>query len=128
PLGRRRCLADIIVAAVFSGCFRKRQCHIVGFEGSQQKSPAPRADGRQFTARGMTDEKNERSLRWLLPHLQQCVCPFTLKIVDRINDGDAPSPLTRSRAEKRYCTANVVNSNDRVELVRLLVEGALEHQ
>src|SRR5262249_9727552 len=91
-------------------------------------SPAPRADGWQFATRGMTDEKNERSLRWLLQHFQQCICPFTLKIVDRINNGDAPSPLTRGRAEKRYCAANVVNPNDRIKLVRLLMEGPLEHQ
>jgi len=48
----------------------------------------------------VADEQQERPRRRLLQHLQQRIGALTLEIVDRIDDDDTPTALTRSRAEK----------------------------
>ena len=113
---------------VFSGCFRKRQSNVVDIERPQQKSPAARANSRQFTARSVADQQNERPLRRLFQNLQECVGALALQFVDGVDNGDTPAALACGRSEKRDSPTDVVNADDGVELAGLLIDHALNGQ
>src|SRR5437016_2609438 len=76
----------------------------------------------------MADKQKQGALWRLLQHFQQRIFSLALKVVDGIDDGNAPAALARCRAKKRYRAPNVVNSYDGIELAGLLVDAALEYQ
>ncbi len=60
--------------------------------------------------------------------LSSALAPSRVEFVDRIDDGDPPSPLPGRRAEEGDRSAHVVDVDVLAQLVGLLVDGALEHQ
>ena len=116
------------VVRIAAGRRGDRAGHIVWRQRPQQQAPAARTDGRQFAARRVAHQQQERTRRRLLENLEQRVGAFALQVVDGIDDGDAPTALARGRTEERHRFAHVVDADHGVELAGLLVEHAFEHQ
>ena len=67
-------------------------------------------------------------MRGFFQNFQDGICAFALKVINRIDNGDAPAALARRRAEKRHRTPHVVDPDDGIKFARLLVDASLEYQ
>src|SRR5512147_31812 len=76
----------------------------------------------------MADEHNERPLPRPFQNLQECVGALALQIADGVNNGDTPAALACGRAEKRDRPADIVNTDDGIELAGLLIDHAFDDE
>jgi len=76
----------------------------------------------------MADEQNERPLRRLFQNLQECVGPLALQVVDGIDNSDTPPALACGRAKKCDSPADIINTDDGIELASLLVDHAFDDE
>ena len=76
----------------------------------------------------MADQQQHSAPGRLFQNLEQRVGTCGIELVDRIHDGDPPSPLSGGRAEERDGPADVIDLDVLAQLVGLLVDRALQHQ
>jgi hypothetical protein len=122
----RRGLENIGIVFSAPGRAGRRARHIAGIERAQQQPPAARANGRQHTARRVTDQQQQGFFRGLLKHLQQCIGAGAVELIDGIDNGDAPAALTRGRAEETDRLAHVLD-RDVLAQIAFVVERAFKH-
>jgi hypothetical protein len=70
-------------------------------------------------------QEDKRTLRRLLQHFEQRVGARRVELIDGIDDGDAPAPFPRCRAEESHGAADVIDRNLFVQYA-LVVERALD--
>ena len=76
----------------------------------------------------MAHQQQQRALWRLLQNLEQGIGALVVEFVDRIDDGDPPSPLARGRAEKRDRPAHVVDLDVLAQLAGLFVDRPHQHE
>ena len=75
----------------------------------------------------MTNQQQQRALRWFFKHFQERVGAKAVKLIDGVDNGDAPSPLRGGRAEEADGAPDVFHGNLLTQNA-LVIWGAFQNQ